>query len=328
MNKKYIKNKISLAPMVDRTDKNFRHFLRMLSPNITLYTEMITDKAIINASDNVLDNNLNNSSPIVVQLATNNVKEAVLATKILNKYPYDEININVGCPSDRISDNKMGAYLMSEPDLVCDIVKNMKEVTDKPISIKHRIGIDGTGILKEPKKYMGYDNLCEFITKLNNVGIEKYIVHARIAILKGLSPKQNRIIPELDYEMVYKLKEDFSDLFIEINGGVKNLEDIQKHLKKVDAVMIGRKLYEDPMFSLEIEKNIYNNHVENTREEIVRKILEHTKYMDSQQMHRYLMHTMGLYLNSFGSSKWKQICSTTKVQKEEILRFLEEVEKC
>lgn len=316
---------VSLAPMVDRTDNNFRHFVRLLSPNIVLYTEMVTDKAIINNSEKVLEIS-SKQNPIVLQIATNSIEDAVKAVQISNLYEYDEINLNLGCPSDRISDNRMGAYLMSELSLVTEIVKAISKVTNKPITVKHRIGIDGKGILPNDTRYFGYDFLVNFISTLSNVGVKKYIIHAREAILKGLNPKENRTIPPLDYDLVYRIKERFPELCIEINGGIKTIEDIQKHLNKVDAVMIGREIYDNPMILLEIEKNIFNNNITLTRKEIVNKIISHIKNWDSKNMHRYLMHTMGLFKGTNNSKKWKQLCSNTKVTLNDLKTFLEELE--
>lgn len=323
---KYIENKVSLAPMVDRTDNNFRHFVRLISKNILLYTEMITDKAIINSTDKVLSF-FENQNPIVLQLATNNKEEARKAIELSNKFNYDEININVGCPSDRISDNNMGAYLMSDVNLVKSIVTEIKKVTDKPITIKHRIGIDGTGILKNDKKFIGYDNLKSFVENLNSVGIEKFIVHARIAILKGLNPKQNRTIPPLDYNMVYNLKKDFPNLFIEINGGIKTINDIKKHLNFVDSVMIGRALYDNPLLLLDIEKEIYKAEINIDRRNILENMINFfiEKNFDEKNIHRYIMHTHGLFLGIKGSNKWKRLCSNSKSTIDDIKLFLGEI---
>lgn len=319
----YLKNKVSLAPMVDRTDNNFREFIRFLSKNILLYTEMITDKAIINNADKVLKIN-GNQNPLVLQIATNNKFEAREAVKISNKYNYDEININLGCPSDRISHHNMGAFLMSEVDLVVDIINEMKKETDKPITVKHRIGIDGKGVLKDDKRYFGYDFLSEFVYKINKTGVNKYIIHAREAILKGLSPKENRTIPELDYNMVYKLKKEFNNLFIEINGGIKTVNDIKEHLKYVDAVMIGRALYDNPLLALEIEKEIFNE-IPKTKKEIFDEILFKIENKNEKEIHRYLMHLHGLFLGKDGSKLWKNICSNTKTNYNDVKIFLDRI---
>ena len=238
-----IKNKISLAPMVDRTDRHFRNFVRMINKDILLYTEMITAQAIINGDLDYILGFDEIEHPIVLQLATTNEEEAKKAIEIAEKYNYDEINLNIGCPSDRVSGNMMGAYLMAYPDLVAKIVEEIKKITKKPITIKHRIGIDGTGIL--PDDYGNvvldkYEDMYNFVKKLSDVGIEKFIVHARIAVLAGLDPKQNREIPPLRYDEVYKLKKEMNNLFVEINGGVKTVDQIDEHLKYLDAVMIGR----------------------------------------------------------------------------------------
>ena len=242
-----MENKISIAPMVDRTDKNFRNFVRMINKDVLLYTEMITAQAILNGDlDYILGFN-EVEHPIVLQIAATNPKEAYEAIKIAEKYNYDEINLNVGCPSDRVSGNMMGAYLMGFPEEVADIVRAMKDATSKPISIKHRIGIDGKNILPESFERTlldKYEDMMNFINITRRAGVNKYIIHARIAILAGLDPKQNRTIPPLRYDEVYRVKNENPDLHIEINGGIKTIEEIDNHLKYVDSVMLGREIYD------------------------------------------------------------------------------------
>ena len=187
--------KVSLAPMVDRTDIHFRNFIRMINKDILLFTEMITTPALINGDPNRLLRKTKFENPVVLQIASSSLNEVMKVSKILKNTEYDEININVGCPSDRVSNFRMGAYLMSEPELVRDMVKCLKEETGKKISIKNRIGIDGRGILKNDRIINSYEELIEFIDITNT---DKYIIHARCAILKGLSPKENRTIPPLD----------------------------------------------------------------------------------------------------------------------------------
>ena len=183
-----------------------------------------------------------------MQIAASNPKDAYKAVKLADSYNYSEINLNCGCPSDRVSGNLMGASLMSNKNLVYEILMAMKEATNKPVTIKHRIGIDGTDVIQDNNAKIimnGYDDLLEFLNTISKAKPDRYTVHARSAILKGLSPKDNREIPPLDYEMVYKLKKDFNYLNIEINGGFKTLKSISKALENVDGVMIGRASYED-----------------------------------------------------------------------------------
>lgn len=311
-----MKYKVSLAPMVDRTDVHFRNFLRMINKDITLFTEMITTPAILNGNiDKILKKGIN-ENPIVLQIATSNLEEVKKVSHILKYTNYDEININVGCPSDRVSNFRMGAYLMSDPEFVRDVVSILKDNTGKKISIKNRIGIDGKGILENDRVISSYEELINFI---DITGAKKYIIHARMAILKGLSPKENRTIPPLDYEMVYRLKRDRPNLEIEINGGIKTIEEIKKHLEYVDSVMIGRAFYDNPMLANEL--NIYNKV---SHKEIVEKVYKYIKEMEenSENIHHFLRHSLGLFYNTKYSKIWKSIASSTKVNSIDILDFL------
>jgi len=200
-----IKNKISVAPMVDKTDRNFRNFVRMINKDVTLYTEMITAQAIVKGDTDYILGFDEVENPIVLQISASNKKEAYEAVKIAEEYNYDEINLNVGCPSDRVSGNAMGAYLMAFPELVAEIVHEMKKATKKPVSIKHRIGIDGKGVLPDSFDRTlldRYEDMLNFINITEQAGVNKYIIHARIAILAGLDPKENREIPPLRYDEV------------------------------------------------------------------------------------------------------------------------------
>ena len=252
-----MKNKISIAPMVDRTDRNFRNFVRMINKDVLLYTEMITAQAILNGDLDYILGFDEVEHPIVLQIAATNPKEAYQAVKIAERYAYDEINLNVGCPSDRVSGNMMGAYLMAFPEEVANIVKAMKDATDKPISIKHRIGIDGKNVLPDTFERTlldKYEDMMNFIHITEKAGVNKYVIHARIAILAGLDPKQNRSIPPLRYDEVYRMKKENPNLHIEINGGIKTVEEIDEHLKYVDSVMLGREIYDNPMILTEFGK--------------------------------------------------------------------------
>lgn len=250
---KYISNVaspiISIAPMVDVTNSHFRHFTRLLLKDALLYTEMLSALSIIH-NEKVLYFK-KTEGKVALQIAASTPDEAYKAIKIAEAYDYSEVNLNCGCPSDRVSGNFMGAALMSSKELVYEILCAMREATNKPVTIKHRIGIDGTGVLDETNSKVimeGYDDLLEFLEVVSKAKPDRYIIHARTAILKGLSPKENREIPPLDYDMVYKIKKDFPYLNIEINGGFRTLDSIQEALTKVDSVMLGRVAYEDSYF--------------------------------------------------------------------------------
>ena len=328
---KNIKNKISIAPMVDKTDRNFRNFVRMINKDVLLYTEMITAQAILNGDlDYVLEFD-EDENPIVLQIAATNKYEARKAVKLAEKYNYDEINLNVGCPSDRVSGNLMGAYLMAYPETVAEIVEEMKKETEKPISLKHRIGIDGKGVL--PESYGRtlidrYEDMLNFINITEKSGIEKYIIHARIAVLAGLDPKQNREIPPLRYDEVYKIKEEKPYLHIEINGGIKTIEQIDEHLKHVDSVMIGREIYDNPMILTRFGK-YYEKNVEITRYEIIEKMILYVEKMEKagKRPHQFLMHAHGLFHGIRGSKYWKRVINDPKADSHTLKELLIEIIK-
>ena len=325
-----VNNKISIAPMVDRTDRNFRNFVRMINKDVLLYTEMITAQAILNGDLDYILGFDEVEHPIVLQIAATNPEEAYKAVKIAEKYNYDEINLNVGCPSDRVSGNMMGAYLMAFPKEVANIVKAMREATGKPISIKHRIGIDGKNILPasfERTLLDKYEDMVNFINTTKEIGVNKYIIHARIAILAGLDPKQNRSIPPLRYDEVYRVKKEYPELHIEINGGIKSVKEIDEHLKYVDSVMLGREIYDNPMILTKFGK-YYGKEINITRKEIIEKMIHYVENMEKQQLrpHLFLMHTHGLFHNIRGSKAWKRAINEPKADSETLRELLEKIE--
>ena len=326
-----MENKISIAPMVDRTDRNFRNFVRMINKDVLLYTEMITAQAILNGDLDYILGFDEVEHPIVLQIAATNPKEAYQAVKIAEKYAYDEINLNVGCPSDRVSGNMMGAYLMAFPEKVANIVKAMKDATDKPISIKHRIGIDGKNILPDTFERTlldKYEDMMNFIHITEKSGVNKYIIHARIAILAGLDPKQNRSIPPLRYDEVYRVKKENPNLHIEINGGIKTVEEIDEHLKHMDSVMLGREIYDNPMILTEFEKYYGSEEKINiTRKEIIEKMIHYVENMEKQNLrpHLFLMHTHGLFHNVRGSKAWKRAINEANANSETLRKLLKKM---
>ena len=313
--------KVSLAPMVDRTDIHFRNFIRMINKDMLLFTEMITTPALINGDSDRLLRKTEFENPVVLQIASSSLEEVKKVSKILKNTEYDEININVGCPSDRVSNFRMGAYLMSDPELVRDMVKYLREETGKKISIKNRIGIDGRGILEDDRIINSYQELMNFIDVTNS---DKYIIHARCAILKGLSPKENRTIPPLDYETVYRVKKDRPRLFIEINGGIRTIEDILLHKDKVDSIMIGRALYDNPMLANEI--GVLNGFNSITHLEVLEKMYKYLESLEDSP-HYFLRHTLGLFYNTPYSKIWKKYISGTNKKKEDLLEYIKEYER-
>ena len=326
-----MENKISIAPMVDRTDRNFRNFVRMINKDVLLYTEMITAQAILNGDLDYILGFDEVEHPIALQIAATNPKEAYQAVKIAERYAYDEINLNVGCPSDRVSGNMMGAYLMAFPEEVANIVKAMKDATDKPISIKHRIGIDGKNILPDTFERTlldKYEDMMNFIHITEKSGVNKYIIHARIAILAGLDPKQNRSIPPLRYDEVYRVKKENPNLHVEINGGIKTVEEIDEHLKHVDSVMLGREIYDNPMILTEFEKYYGSEGKINiTRKEIIEKMIHYVENMERKNLrpHLFLMHTHGLFHNVRGSKAWKRAINEVNANSETLRKLLKEM---
>ena len=294
-------NKVSVAPMMDCTDRHDRYFLRLISKNIKLFTEMIVAKAIINGDrDQLLKFNLL-EKPLCLQIGGSNPKELAEATKIAVDYGYDEINLNLGCPSKKVQKNKFGACLMKEPNLVGDCVNEMVNACNLPISIKTRIGFDN---------YENYKFLKEFISIIKKAGSKTFIIHARKAILNK-PPKQNLNIPPLNYDFVYNLKNDFSSDTIILNGGVDSIEKINNHLSKVDGVMIGRAAYHSPYFLADIEREIFNNKNIPTRLEVMEKMIpyiqEETK--KGTRLNQIMRHTIGLFHGQKGSSNWKRYLS-------------------
>lgn len=304
--------RISIAPMVDVTDRHFRYFCRLLTKETFLYTEMITAQAIIHGDRNKLLDFDKIEKPLVLQIAGCKVDEVAEAVKIAEDWDYDEINLNVGCPSDRVSGNDMGAALMAYPDLVAEMVAAMRKETKKPISVKHRIGIDGRNILPDilPRVVLDkYEDMENFVKTVGNAGVNHFIVHARIAILEGLSPKENRDIPPIKYEEVYKLKEDFPQLFIEINGGIRDIESIKEHLNYVDGVMLGRAAYEDSFILSQLDKFIDGGKTSISRRKVVNGLIDYMDKLkgDNKLEYQALRNTLGLFHNKRGSRIWRQL---------------------
>lgn len=292
--------RISVAPMMDWTTRDYRFFARLFNPNIILYTEMVTTGAIIHGGANRhLDYN-HEEHPIVLQLGGSNPKELATCTKMAQDWGYDEVNLNVGCPSDRVQNNKIGACLMAEPDLVAECIAEMRHAVDIPVTVKHRIGIDDM---------QSYEEMLHFVDTVAKTGCNNFIVHARIALLQGLSPKENRDIPPLRYEDVYRLKQDRPELLIEINGGVKTFAETQAHLKHVDGVMIGREAYHNPYLLAELGQ-LWNLDLPD-RFEIIDQMLPYIaqRMQEGAPLSIITRHILGLFQNLPGARKWRQALS-------------------
>tara|TARA_Y100000992_G_scaffold156554_1_gene104658 strand:+ start:1652 stop:2632 length:981 start_codon:yes stop_codon:yes gene_type:complete len=293
---------VSVAPMMDCTDRHERYFLRLISKNTLLYTEMVVDEAI-NRGDKkkLLDFNLN-EKPVALQLGGSTPKLLADAAKIGEEFGYDEINLNLGCPSRKVEKNRFGACLMKEPNLVAECLSEMQAKTKLPVTIKTRIGYD---------KVEDYENLYRFISILKSTGVKTFIIHARKAMLGKFTPKQNLNIPPLKYDYVYKLKNDFPNEEIIINGGITKIDEIKKHLKKTDGVMIGRAAYHTPYFLANIEKEIFNNENIPSRQDIIENLIPYIKQelKRGTRLNQIMRHTLGLFHGQIGASYWKRYLS-------------------
>ena len=297
-----INRKVSVAPMMDCTDRHDRYFLRLISKNVMLYTEMVVTKAVLRGDKDKLLKFNNFEKPLALQVGGSDKKELSEVTKIAEDYGYDEVNINLGCPSKKVQKNSFGACLMKDPDLVAECLAEMQNIAKIPITAKTRIGFDNTE---------EFDYLNMFVNKMKNSGCKTIILHARKAILKGLTPKQNLNIPKLNYQMVYDIKKSNPELEIIINGGITSTKEIKNHLINCDGVMIGRAIYQNPYLLRDIENEIFKNYDVASREKVVQQIL---KYLEEElkngtKVNQVMRHTVGLYHGQQGSKEWKKYLS-------------------
>jgi len=294
--------KVCVAPMMDCTDRHERFFLRLISNNVLLYTEMIVSEAIDRGDKKKLLSFNIKEKPVALQLGGSSPKLLANASKIGEEFGYDEINLNLGCPSKKVQKNKFGACLIKEPTLVADCLSEMQAKTKLPVTVKTRIGYDDVE---------DYESLFNFITLLKSIGVKTFVIHSRKAILGKFTPKQNLNIPPLKYAMVYKLKEDFKDLEIIINGGIDSTDQIKNHLKKVDGVMIGRSIYHSPYILADIEREIFNNDQILSRQEIIANLIPYVKneVKKGTRLNQIMRHTLGLFHGQTGSSYWKRYLS-------------------
>ena len=288
-------HRFSIAPMMDRTDRHCRYFHRLLTSKSLLYTEMLHSNAIIKGNTNKLLSYSHDEHPLAIQLGGSDPKSLAEASVISEEYGYKEINLNVGCPSSKVQKGRFGAILMKEPKLVAKCVSNMKNSVSIPVTVKCRIGVDD----------MDQDaQLDRFIEQVSFEGCNTFIIHARKAWLKGLSPKDNREIPPLNYERVYKLKDKFHHLNIVINGGIKTVEESLEHLNHVDGVMVGREAYDNPLMLNSIDKEIYKETEDSlTRTEILIKLLPYiqSEVNKGTKITHITRHIMGLFKGFHGA---------------------------
>ena len=321
---------ISIAPMVDVTDKHFRYMCRLLTKKSLLYTEMITAPAIIKGNRNNLLSYNSVENPLVLQIAGSDPKEMSEAVKLVEKWDFDELNLNVGCPSAKVSEYEMGLSLMRKPDLVAEIATAMRSSTKKKISIKHRLGV------VDNMNQINMEKICadlrNFISTVSKAGVSKFIIHARIGVL-NLDTKKNRSVPEIDYNEVYKIKKEFSDLEIEINGGIKSIEDIKLHLSKVDGVMLGRVAYENPLFLAKLDSFSETKDFDESkfdpsiiRKKLVMGMVDYIKEQEAcgNESYNILKHLHSIYSGEPGSRKWKQLVGAPWDKTRKASQILEE----
>ena len=310
--------RFSVAPMMDWTDRHDRFFLRLLSRRARLYTEMVTANAIrFGERAKLLDFNAE-EHPLALQLGGSEPDALAEAAKIGEDWGYDEINLNVGCPSDRVQSGSFGACLMQEPDLVADCMAAMRDAVTIPVTVKSRIGVDD----QDPE-----DALFTLVEKCKSAGVTHFIVHARKAWLEGLSPKENRDIPPLDYDLVYRLKAANPELLISINGGIETLEESTAHLERVDGVMLGRAAYKNPYLLAGVDGALFGDTTPPpSREEIVDKLIPYAERLVAQgtPLHALTRHVMGLYQGQAGGRLWRRHLSENAPKRGDDPRVLQE----
>ncbi|AKH62855.1 MULTISPECIES: tRNA dihydrouridine(20/20a) synthase DusA [Photorhabdus] len=292
--------RFSVAPMLDWTDRHCRYFHRLLTKQTLLYTEMVTTGAIIHGKGDYLAYN-KEENPIALQLGGSDPQALAHCAQIAQERGYDEINLNVGCPSDRVQNGRFGACLMGEAELVADCVKAMQDVASVPITVKTRIGID---------EQDSYEFLCDFIdTVVQRSGCNIFTIHARKAWLSGLSPKENREIPPLDYPRVYQLKKDFPQLTIAINGGIKSLEEAKQHLQHVDGVMVGREAYQNPSILAHVDHELFDSSIPVVNSvEAVRALYPYIEQELSKGTYlgHITRHILGIFQGIPGARQWRR----------------------
>lgn len=289
--------------MLDWTDRYCRYFLRLISSHVLLYTEMVTTGAILHGNRARFLDFDPSEHPVALQLGGSEPEALAQCAKLGETWGYDEINLNVGCPSDRVQSGRFGACLMLTPELVADCVKAMRDQVTIDVTVKHRIGVDDQD---------SYQALSDFVGKVSEAGCETFIVHARKAWLQGLSPKENREIPPLHYETVHQLKRDYPDLQIIINGGITTLEQVEENLKQVDGVMIGREAYNNPWILSQADSLIYASEGSPaSRHQIIESMIP---YIDQElsagtPINRITRHILGLFQGLPGAKKWRRMLS-------------------
>ncbi len=322
-----ISHKISIAPMISCTDRHFRYLVRLLTKHTVLYSEMITTGAVIFGDKERHLGFNEGENPVVFQVGGNDPSEMAKAAEIVESYSYDEININVGCPSERVQSGKFGACLMAEPELVASCVRAMRDSVNIPVTIKTRLGFYDN---------YKYETLCKFIDINHEAGCDAFIIHARTARLDGFSPRQNRELLPVKYEEVYRLKKDYPGLTIAINGDITERDQIKKHLEYVDGVMIGRAAYSNPIMLNDVDRDFFGDTSTKSldRKELVLKYIE---YMDRQlvngvPLHIMVKHIISIFQGLGGAKCWRRHISEnitkSKGSLEDVYKALSLVSNC
>jgi tRNA-dihydrouridine synthase A len=289
--------------MMEHTDRHFRYFMRQITRRTLLYTEMITTGAILHGNREKLLGFSEIEKPVAIQLGGDDPLQLAECARVAEDWGHDEVNLNVGCPSDRVQSGSFGACLMAKPELVAAAVENMRRATSLPVTVKHRIGIDDLD---------RFDDLKKFVEIVSRAGCDRFMVHARKAHLRGLSPKENRTVPPLRYEDVYRLKSELPELTIEINGGVKSLEEVSEHLNAVDGVMIGRTAYDNPYLFAGVDSRFYGDDCAGpSRREVVERMIPYLERCMAQGTppKRIMRHMLGLFAHQPAARLWRRSIS-------------------
>ena len=295
---------VSVAPMMDWTDRNCRFFHRLISPNTLLYTEMVTTGALLHGDADRFLRHSTEEYPLALQLGGSDPQDLATCAKMGEDAGYNEININIGCPSDRVQKGQIGAILMESPKIVADCVSAMKNKVSIPVTVKCRIGIDEND---------SFEFLNTFVDTVKKAGCETFIIHARKAWLQGLSPKENRTVPQINYDRVAKIKETHPELNISVNGDIKTVDAVKEHLDTFDAAMIGREAYQNPYILAEMEKEIFGNDKMLSREEVALAMIPYAEKQMKDHgtpIKSITRHMTGLFHELPGAKKWRQLLST------------------
>jgi tRNA-dihydrouridine synthase A len=320
-----INQKFSVAPMLDWTDKHCRYLHRLISHDVVLYSEMITTPAILKGDKDKYIGFNQEEKPVILQLGGSDAEDLATSCQVAQEFGYDGVNLNVGCPSDRVQKGRFGACLMNEPPLVVACVTAMMNAVDIPISIKCRIGVDNND---------SFENLQAFVDTVANAGVGTIAIHARKALLKGLSPKQNRSVPPLNYDYVYRIKQLFPELTIVINGGINTLTEVNDHLKQVDGVMLGRAIWNNPWLLHDLQNQLFTNtnesNNENTRDSVLKKYIHYcqSEVNKGVKLHWLLPPVLNLFHGLPGNKKWKSHLVTEAPKRDKDLTVFEEARGC